>query len=49
MEFVTLVCELLTEAEVRPNVGALVVARELFDVVALLSYCESFVAVLFSL
>lgn len=49
LEFVTLVCELLTAGDVRPNVGALVVARELFDVVVLLSYWESLAAVLFNL
>lgn len=38
LEFVTLVCELFTEAELRPSVGAVVVARELFEVVVLLSY-----------
>lgn len=47
-ELVTLVWELLTEADDRPKDGALVVARDPLLVVALLSYCESLLEPLFN-
>lgn len=49
LELVTLVWELFTEEDERPRFGVVVVARELLDVVVLVSYCESLFPVLFNL